>query len=88
MVNWNESIPVEQFEMKVDHLDIQKKKIIYDLVEKYSSTFAKDQYDMGAVKGYEAHIKLLENKYVAKKKKPINVHMRTSRKSRDRLQNF
>ena len=32
-VNWNEAIPYEEFEMKVGHLDEDKKKIIYDLVD-------------------------------------------------------
>lgn len=68
-VNWNEFIPVEQFEMKTGHLDGKKKKIIFDLVDRYGSAFAKSQYDVGTVreKDYEASIELMENRYVAKR---------------------
>lgn len=67
LVNWNESIPVEQFNMKVNHLDERKKKIIYDLVDEYGSVFAKHQFDIGTVNDHEACIKLSEDRYVAKK---------------------
>ena len=66
-VNWNEAIPYEEFEMKVEHLDDDKKKIIYDLVDEHGAVFAKHQFDVGTVKNYEASITLSEDKYVAKK---------------------
>lgn len=66
-INWNESIPYEMFEAKTAHLDSNRKKIVHDYVDKYSSVFAKHQYDVGTVTEHEAHIKLLENRYVAKK---------------------
>lgn len=40
---------------------------MYKLIDKYSSNFAKDRYDIGKVTKYEAQIKLSENSYVAKK---------------------
>lgn len=67
LVNWNESVPVEKFEMKVAHLDDSQKKIIHDLVDRHSTVFAKNTYDIGTVSEYEAHIKLAENRYVTRK---------------------
>lgn len=67
MINWNESIPVEEFQMKVDHLDQEKRNIIYELVDEYGSVFAKDQFDIGTVRDHEACIKLSEDRYVARK---------------------
>ena len=67
MINWNEAIPYEQFDMKVGHLHDDKKKIIFDLVDEHGAVFAKHQFDIGKVKNYEASITLLEEKYVAKK---------------------
>jgi hypothetical protein len=66
-VNWNEHIPFDKFEAKTSHLDSEKKQRIHDFIEKYSSVFAKHQFDVGTVNGYEAHIKLIEDRYVAKK---------------------
>ncbi len=67
-VNWNEFIPVEEFEVKTEHLDTKKKKKkIFDLINKYDTIFARNKYDVGTVKDYEAHIKLSEKRYVAKK---------------------
>lgn len=66
-VNWNEYIPIEKFEIKTKHLDKEKRKIIYELVDKYGSVFAKNQYDVGTVKDYEASIELTEHKFVAKR---------------------
>lgn len=66
-INWNESIPIEKFEAKVEHLDTEKREIIYKLIDKFGDLFAKDQYDIGTVKEHEAHIRLIEDKYVSKK---------------------
>lgn len=66
-INWNEAIPTEEFEAKVDHLDDAKKSIIYELLDKYDSIFAKNQYDIGTVPQHEARITLSEMKYTAKK---------------------
>jgi hypothetical protein len=66
-VNWNEAIPIETFNAKVDHLDNEKRKIIYNLIDRYDTLFAKNQYDVGTVSKYQAHITLSEMKYIAKK---------------------
>jgi hypothetical protein len=66
-MNWNECIPIEKFEMKTSHLDKEKRKQIYEFVDKYGSIFANDQFDVGTVSGYKAHIKLIKDCYVAKK---------------------
>ncbi len=73
-INWNEFIPVEEFEVRTNHLDNIKKKIIFDLIDKYGSSFAKNRYDIGKVTKYEAHIKLSENSYVAKKPYRCSFH--------------
>ena len=67
LVNWNEAIPIEQFDAKVEHLNPQKRKIIYDLIDEYDSLFAKDSYDVGTVSNHEATITLSEMKYTAKR---------------------
>lgn len=66
-INWNESIPVELFETKVSHLDSEKRSIIKNFIEKHSSLFAKDAFDIGSVKNYKAHISLSSDSYVSKK---------------------
>jgi hypothetical protein len=66
-INWNKAIPIEEFDAKVSHLDNTKRKKIYDLIDKYDSIFAKNQYNIGTVSKYEAHITLSEIKYIAKK---------------------
>ncbi len=66
-INWNEYIPYETFEAKTNHLNLEKKSRIQNYIDKYSSIFAKHQFDVGTVTEYEAHIELLENRYVAKK---------------------
>lgn len=37
------------------------------MIEKYKTAFAKDKYDIGTVKKYEAHIDLLVDKYCSKR---------------------
>lgn len=68
-VNWNEYIPVEQFEAKVNHLDEEKKEIIFEIVDEYGDVFAKNDFDIGEVKGKdcEACIELIENKYISRR---------------------
>lgn len=67
IIIWNEAIPVSSFEAKVSHLSSDQQSRIYNLIDKYGSVFAKNEFDVGLVTKYEAQIKLLENKYVAKK---------------------
>lgn len=66
-INFNEHIEETNFNILVYHLDLQKQSEIEDLICKYKSLFAKDKYDIGTVKGYEAHIDLLVDKYCSKR---------------------
>lgn len=66
-VNFNENINVENFEMKINHLNEQQKSEIDTLISKYNSVFAKHKYDIGTVNGYEARIDLLVDKYCSKR---------------------
>ncbi len=66
-VNFNEFIPIERFEAKIEHLDGDKKKILENLISEYSSVFAKDAFDVGSVKDHEARIILFEDRLVTKK---------------------
>lgn len=66
-VNYNEGINVSNFEAKVDHLNTEQQHAIANLIHTYKGVFAKDKFDVGRVKDQEAHIKLIEHKFVAKK---------------------
>ena len=66
-INWNEAISNENFNTKVAHLDKGKRLAIHNLINKYCSIFAKNKFDVGNVKNYEARIELTENKYINKK---------------------
>ncbi len=66
-INWNENIPISDFIAKTEHLTTLQADTIYEIIDQFESLFARNKYDIGKVKGYEAHIQLLENKYVAKK---------------------
>ncbi len=67
IINWNEAIPTSLFEAKVSHLSSDQQSHIYNLIDKYGSVFAKNEFDIGSVTKYEAHIQLLENKYTTRK---------------------
>lgn len=66
-VNFNEHIDKNDFEIKINHLELFEKAEINKLMEKYKSVFAKDKYDIGTVKEYEARIDLLVEKYCCKR---------------------
>lgn len=66
-INFNENIIVDNFDISVNNLNHKEKFIIDKLICKYNSVFAKDKYDIGTVKGYEAHIDLLIDKYCSKR---------------------
>lgn len=66
-VNFNEYMALNKFEISVDHLDSLKKTEIDKLIEKYNPVFAKNKYDIGTVKEYEAHIDLMVDKYCYKR---------------------
>lgn len=67
LINFNEHIKEENFKIKIDHLTYQQKSEINKLIDKYKSVFAKDKYDVGTVKEYEARIDLLVDKYCSKR---------------------
>ncbi|CAB3223065.1 unnamed protein product [Arctia plantaginis] len=50
-----------------DHLDNEKKIEMDKIIKEYKTIFAKDKYDIGTVRDYEAHIELLVNKYCSKR---------------------
>ena len=58
-VNFNEHVEEDEFQIRMEHLDKMKKKEIEKLIDKHKSVFAKDKYDVGTVKDYEARIDLL-----------------------------
>lgn len=66
-VNFNEGINIEEFNIDIDHLDTDQRCTIIKLLENYKSIFAKDKYDIGNVKNYEAFIDLQTNKYCSKR---------------------
>lgn len=66
-VNFNEHINLENFQISVNHLDFQQQTEINKLIEKYNTVFAKDKYDVGTVRDYEAHIDLMLDKYCSKR---------------------
>lgn len=66
-VNYNEQILVENFEINFNHLNKHQKEQIEKILNEYSSVFAKDRYDIGEVRNYEAQIKLIEDRYIAQK---------------------
>lgn len=66
-LNLNEHLPEDNFNISINHLDTENHSGIKKLTCKYKSLFAKDKYDIGTVKGYEAHIDLLIDKYCSKR---------------------
>lgn len=66
-INFNEHIKEKEFEIKVSHLDENKREEINKIIQQYKSVFAKDKYDVGTVKEYEARIDLLVDKYCSKR---------------------
>lgn len=66
-INFNEHIDLDKFEMLVNHLDSFQQSEINKLIEKYNPVFAKNKYDVGTVKDYEAHIDLMVDKYCYKR---------------------
>lgn len=67
IVNFNEHVKDEEFNMDLSHLNNEQKSDINKLISKYKSSFAKDKYDIGTVKNYEAHIDLLVDTYCHKR---------------------
>jgi len=72
-VNFNEHVEEDEFQIKLEHLDKMKKKEIEKLINKHKSVFAKDKYDVGTVKDYEARIDLLVDKYSSRRPYKCNI---------------
>lgn len=66
-INFNEHIKIEEFKIKIDHLEDKKKQEIEKLIKEHKTVFARDKYDIGTVTGYEARIDLLIDKYCSKR---------------------
>lgn len=66
-INFNEHVRLQDFNIEVNHLHLIQKKQIDLLIEKYKHIFAKDKYDVGTVKDYEARIDLIIDKYCCKR---------------------
>lgn len=66
-VNFNEFIDTTKFEIDTNHLEDEKKRKIDNIVNNYKGIFAKDKYDVGEVKNYEAFIDLQIDRYCYKR---------------------
>lgn len=66
-INFNEHIDQGNFEILTNYLSSHEEKKIEKLIEKYKNIFAKDKYDIGRVKDYEARIDLIIDKYCSKR---------------------
>lgn len=67
LINFNENFSNETFKIWINHLNYQQQTVIDDLILHNKSVFAKDKYDIGMVKDYEAHIDLSTEKYCCKR---------------------
>jgi hypothetical protein len=66
-INFNEHIKEKYFKIDLNHLDDKKKIKIEQLIEEYKAIFAKDKYDIGTVRDYEARIDLLVDRFSSKR---------------------
>ncbi|GBP53323.1 Retrovirus-related Pol polyprotein from transposon 297 [Eumeta japonica] len=66
-INFNEHIKEEDFKINMNNLNAQQETEINNLIDEYKSCFAKDKYDVGKIKNYEARIDLLVDKYCSKR---------------------
>ncbi|XP_046424699.1 uncharacterized protein LOC124181971 [Neodiprion fabricii] len=67
LINFNEHVQEKDIEIKLEHLSHHQKVEIEKLMDRHKSVFAKDKYDIGTVKEYEARIDLLVDKYCSKR---------------------
>lgn len=72
-VNFNEHVEEDEFQIKLEHLDKMKKKEIEKPIDEHKSVFAKDKYDVGTVKDYEARIDLLVDRYCSRRLYKCNI---------------
>lgn len=66
-INFNEHVDLDNFKILTNHLSHYRETIIKNLIDKYKNIFAKDKYDIGVVKDYEARIDLIVDKYCSKR---------------------
>lgn len=66
-INFNEQVETRNFGIQINHLNYDQQSEIDKLIMENKSVFAKDKYDVGTVKGYEAHIELIMDKYCSKR---------------------
>lgn len=66
-INFNEGIDINEFIAKTEHLPLDQRNQILALLNEYNTTFAKDKYDVGKVKNYEAFINLQVEQYCNKR---------------------
>lgn len=66
-MNFNEHIEQDEFKIKLDHLNYMEKTKIEKIIDKYSTVFARNKYDIGTVKDYEARIDLLVDRFCSKR---------------------
>lgn len=66
-INFNEHIRPQDFNITVTNLNLEQKSEIDELIEEYKHIFAKDKYDVGTVKDYDARIDLIIDKYCCKR---------------------
>lgn len=64
---WNDYMTEESFHLKTSHLNVDRKSVIRNLIEKNNSAFAKNAFDVGNVTKYECPINLEKDIYVSKK---------------------
>lgn len=58
---------IDEFKNNINHLEHEKENKVLDILGRYKKVFARHKFDVGTVKNHEAHIKLVEDKYVSKK---------------------
>lgn len=66
-INFNEGIDVNNFDTDTTYLEHDQRMKISALLNDYKHIFAKDKYDVGQVKNYEAFIDLQIDKYCSKR---------------------
>lgn len=66
-VIWHEFMPLELFETKTPHLNIEERNSIRKIIEENRHAFAKNAFDVGNVTKYECTINLEKDVFVAKK---------------------
>lgn len=66
-VNFNEGIDINKFMVKTEHLQLDQRNQVLTLLDDYNTIFAKNKYDVGKVKSYEAFIDLQVEEYCNKR---------------------